>query len=76
MVVINMQLPESCYDCPMVYDNEYCCVPGGPFFHDMEYKKKYPQFDFCHSRHPECPMHPARWRNRNTLYVTDISKED
>ena len=56
LVVIKMDMPECCYDCPMVYDNMYCCVPGGPYFWEERRANEYPDFDFSTQRHPNCPL--------------------
>lgn len=53
IAIRNMEMPDSCYDCPMCYDLQECVVS------DIKFTGKYKtqvKFDFCNERHPECPL--------------------
>lgn len=50
----NIEMPKSCYDCPLCYDMMECSASDIRFF-----KVKEKSFDFCTERHPNCPLVPV-----------------
>lgn len=58
-VIINgIDMPKSCYDCPMCYDLMECVV-GSPYIGFSRKELKAEPFDFCNERHPRCPLVPV-----------------
>lgn len=53
IVIQGMEMPESCSDCPMCYDQMECTVSPLGFWRG---RPENEQFDFCKERHPNCPL--------------------
>lgn len=58
VLIKGMNMPESCYDCPMCYDMMECTV-GTPRIGFWKKEMQAEPFDFCAERHPRCPLVPA-----------------
>ena len=52
-ILIRMEMPQSCSDCPMCYDMIECTVSPLRFWYG---RPENEQFDFCNERHPACPL--------------------
>lgn len=63
MLKIDMDMPESCYDCPLEYDLQCCPVPSGPGSWDQYDRKSW---DFTKERHQKCPLH----KTGGEIYLT------
>lgn len=51
ILISDMEMPTSCYDCPLCYDMMECRASTIRF-----YNMKEQAFDFCIERHPDCPL--------------------
>ena len=52
-ILIRMEMPQSCSDCPMCYDMIECTVSPLRFWHG---RPENEQFDFRNERHPDCSL--------------------
>ena len=55
VLIKGIDMPESCYDCPMCYDMMECSV-GSPYIGFWGKDREKEPFDFCNERHPRCPL--------------------
>lgn len=51
VLIKGMEMPDSCYDCPLCYDNMACMVATKCY---IDLNKE--GFHFCEERHPDCPL--------------------
>lgn len=54
--VVRMEMPKSCYDCPMEYDGIACSVTGTRFWRDAEGNVIDKGFDPSIERQNNCPI--------------------
>lgn len=52
ILIPNMEMPETCSDCPLEYDSFMCRLTGTNFFD----KAKEVYADFTKERMPDCPL--------------------
>ena len=71
-VLINMEMPESCFDCPFMYGRRYCRANSKIEFNDPDYSELKGRYDGC-------PLVPAtnvrpvakakwEWNDNNGYY--------
>ena len=61
LLIMGLDMPQSCSDCPCEYDNMRCQVTGESFFWMDEGwgvpgKPRNDLFDFTKERLPSCPL--------------------
>jgi hypothetical protein len=68
-----MQMPKSCADCPICYDQMECPISGLRFWRGRPESK---EFNFTDERHPDCPLSPdpphGDLIERKAVYLTDF----
>lgn len=55
MLLIDMDMPKSCMECSLNYDQMGCSVDSGPtsWFPELPFTESW---DFSKERHPDCPL--------------------
>ena len=64
--IYNVQLPKSCADCPICYDQMECPISDLRFWRGRPENK---EFIFTEERHPRCPMTAAEVRPARSRWI-------